>query len=265
MDPEVIEEEVSLFDNNDKPEPQAKAVESAPQEEEASFKMPEKFTGKSMEDVVKSYVNLEKEFGNKNNEVGELRKLTDQILKNQVSQPQRVAEDDYIEDEVGFDDFIDDPTRAVNRALDSNPRLQKLEESLHSREVEISRNALHARHKDAEEIVSSPGFQTWVNEEGGRARILQEAHQTLNSGLASDLLDMYKVTRSTATEQAIEERNERAKGDLRRATVESGSAPANTKKIYRRAELIQLKIRDPQRYEAMSDEIKLAYAEKRVK
>ena len=263
MEPEVIEEEVSLFAVSENPPPEV--TTPAPQEEEAPFEIPKKFEGKSMEDVVTSYVNLEKEFGNKSNEVGELRKLTDQILMNQASQPQRVVEDDYIEDEVGFDDFINDPASAVNKALDSNPRLQKLEESLQARDVEVSRNALRARHKDAEEIVSSPNFQTWVNEEQGRARILQEAHQTLNSGLASDLLDMYKVTRNVATEEAIKERDERAKGDLRKATVEVGSVPARSKKTYRRAELIQLKITDPQRYDAMSDEIKLAYAEKRVK
>jgi hypothetical protein len=260
------EEEVSLFDESENLEKEV--TSTAPQKkEEPSFEIPEKFTGKSMEDVIKSYVHLEKEFGNKNNEVGELRKLTDQILKNQVESqaPQYGDRDSYVNNDLDFDDFVTDPRSAVDRALQTNPRIQKLEEELRNREIEVSRNALKARHQDVDDIVQSSNFQSWVNEQQGRQRMLQEAHQNLDTGLAADLLDMYKATRRAATDQAIEERDERAKGDLRKATVETGSAPANTKKIYRRAELIQLKIRDPERYNAMSSEIHKAYAEGRVK
>lgn len=261
---EVIEE-VSLFEDSETPESKQAAEVTPAVDEAPAFKVPDKFEGKSLEDVVTSYVNLEKEFGNKSNEVGELRKLTDKILLNQASQGQQPAAYEDINTDVGFDDFIDDPAQAVNRVLADNPRLKKLEDNLAKREADVSQKALLAAHKDANEVVASPEFQTWVAERPVRTRMLQEAHFNHDVDTASDLLDMYKTTRKAATDTAIDERDAIAARDFKRASVEKGGAPARTKKMYRRAELIQLKIRDPQRYEAMSSEIHKAYAEGRVK
>jgi len=240
------------------------AAEVTP-EKDGAPEIPEKFKGKSLEDVVTSYVNLEKEFGNKSNEVGELRKLTDQILLNQASQGQQSAAPEDINDDVGFDDFIDDPASAVNKVLAENPRLRKLEDNLNKRDREASRKALKERHEDADDVVASPEFQAWVVERPLRQRILQEAHVTNDVEAASELLDMYKTTRRAATETAIDERSAIANRDYKKAAVEKGSVPAKGKKTFSRAKLIQLKIRDPQAYEAQSAEIHKAYAEGRVK
>jgi hypothetical protein len=256
-------EEVSLFDNNDKaPAP----VESAPLVEEApAFVVPEKFEGKSMEDVISSYVHLEKEFGNKSNEVGELRKLTDQILLNQTAAPQHPVAPADINDDVGFNDFVDDPRTAVNKVLEDNPRLKALEANLHKREAEISRKTMLDAHPDADALVVSPDFQAWIGESQLRKRILQDAHVSSDAVAASELLDMYKSTRKAATDNAVDERNAIAKDTLKKATVETGKRSTSTKPVFKRTELIHLKITDPARYESMSDIINLAYAEKRVK
>lgn len=258
---EVNEEEVSLFDN-DKPE--AQAVEEPTPEKDAapSFEVPEKFEGKSLEDVIESYVNLEKEVGRKANEVGELRKLTDQILMNQTAQP---TQEEPIKHEVGFDDFVDDPAKAVDSALKSNPTIRKLEQELEQSAHDKARERLIQRHKDADDVVQSADFLSWANESPGRMRTLQSAHVNRDADVAADLLDMYKLTRKVATEEAVTERDSVAKSTLKKAAVEEGSAPASTKKVYKRSELIQLKMYDPSRYEAMSDEIRTAYAEGRVK
>ena len=268
---EEVIEEVSLFDNNEQPEKQQAVEEAKPEvkEEAPSFDMPEKFKGKALEEVIESYVNLEKEYGSKANEVGELRKLTDQILQNQVAaQPQSALAEQVGEqhvNELGFDDFVDDPVQAIDQALASNPRLQKMEQALEHREHEIARSALLAKHEDADDVVSSPAFQKWVMEAEGRQKMLRTAHVENDAALAGDLIDVFKATQVAATETAIDERDAIAASDLKKASVETGSVPAQTKPMFRRKELIQLKIRDPQRYEAMSDEIKQAYADGRVK
>jgi hypothetical protein len=259
-------EEVSLFDNTDTTNDDL-ARESAPTEEEApEFKMPEKFQGKSIESVVESYLNVEKALGNKSNEVGELRKLTDQILLNQTVAPQHSAEPTNINDEdVGFNDFVDDPRNAVNRVLDTNPRIQKLERELEASTLKQARKVMLETHPDADELVTSPQFQTWVKESAGRQRMLQEAHVNRDVALASDLFDMFKTTRKVAIENATDERDAIAKSTLKKATVEKGTVQSKTKKVYKRTELIQLKITDPKRYEAMSTEINQAYIDGRVK
>ncbi len=49
------------------------------------------------------------------------------------------------------------------------------------------------------------------------------------------------------------------------SNVDVGGSGESSKKVYRRADLIQLQLRDPDRYAALSDEIMQAYIEKRVR
>jgi hypothetical protein len=264
-------EEVSLFDKDgnltDAPTPveAPKAAQSAPEKDTETFVMPEKFAGKTIEDVVRAYQNVESALGNKSNEVGELRKLTDQILLNQSAVPQHPVEAADINDDVGFDDFIDDPAAAVNKALDSNPRLQKLEKSLETNAANADRKALLDALPDADEIVASQEFQTWVKEMPVRGRILQDAHVNRDVAAAVDLIGMYKSTSEAATENAIEERDAIAKGELKQATVVKGGVPNTKKPVYKRTELIALRVSNPAAYAARAPEFNLAYAEKRVK
>ena len=53
--------------------------------EEPASTIPDKFSGKSVEDIVKSYQNLEQELGRKSQEIGELRQLSDSFLKAEIS------------------------------------------------------------------------------------------------------------------------------------------------------------------------------------
>ena len=52
---------------------------------------------------------------------------------------------------------------------------------------------------------------------------------------------------------------------MKAATVDVGGAGESSRKVYRRADLIKLKLTDPSRYEALQDDILAAYAEGRVK
>jgi hypothetical protein len=52
---------------------------------------------------------------------------------------------------------------------------------------------------------------------------------------------------------------------MKAAAVDTGGAGESSKKIYRRADLIRLKMTDPNRYDALSDEIMQAYSDGRVK
>ena len=75
---ETPEEAAQFADIEETPQ-----VEQSQDEQEES--LPSKFQGKSMGDIVSSYENLEKELGRKGQEIGELRKLTDGILQQQLT------------------------------------------------------------------------------------------------------------------------------------------------------------------------------------
>jgi len=81
---------------------------------EPEYSPPEKYAGKTLEDVINMHQNAEKVLGKQGQEVGHQRKLIDQLLESQ-SQATNTAE--TIEEAVNFEDtFYDDPAKAVNSA-----------------------------------------------------------------------------------------------------------------------------------------------------
>ena len=221
MDSVVVEEPIETQEETDQfadIETEAPQPEEQPQEVE----LPNKFKGKSMEDIVSSYENLEKELGRKGQEIGELRKLTDGILQQQLTTSHSGTE--VQEEET---DFFDDPDRAVNKAIESHPKFREFEEHQKVQAASATTQQLQNEHPDYLEVVGDPKFQEWV-----QANKVTKRNQALKAG----------------------------KG-VSRTSSESTAG----KKIYRRADLIRLRTQQPERYEALQDEILRAYADGRVK
>jgi hypothetical protein len=76
-------------------------------------------------------------------------------------------------------------------------------------------------------------------------------------------LKQIKATQQQQLSNAVETKAQETA--LRAAAVDVGGSGEVSKKIYRRADLIKLKMTDPDRYMALQDEIMAAYAENRVK
>ena len=123
MDSVVVEEPVETVEEAAK---FAEIEKEAPLEQEQPLEaeLPDKFKGKSVEDIVSSYENLEKELGRKGQEIGELRKLTDGILQQQLTTKQSGTEAQEEEET----DFFDDPDQAVNKAIENHPKFREFEE-----------------------------------------------------------------------------------------------------------------------------------------
>ena len=234
-------------------------VEEEEVAEVPSYQIPEKFKDKSIEDVAKSYQELESEFGRRNNEVGELRKLTDELLQLQLKEKKEVE----APKEVDVDSLLENPTEAINSAV--NARFKALEDQL----TEVDRNKgkveFEKHHPDSQVLLQDPAFNEWVGSSQMLTKMFQEAHVNYDYAAADELFSMYKQLHGSAKEEAQEKVSKKRSNKLKAAKTETGSTGATSTKIYRRADLVNLKLRDPARYEAMEDEIMLAYAEKRVK
>ncbi len=262
--PEEKFDEVNLFDEDTPGDVVAAALEADEETTVDEFVTPDKFKDKSTEDVIKSYQNLESEFGRKSNEVGELRKLTDEILRQNVEKGREVQDDES--NEVGFDDLIEDPKAAIDKALAMNPRLAALEAEIKTTAQANAHSAVLARHEDADTLVASPEFQTWISENPARQKMFAYASDKLDAGVASEMLDLYKSTVKMREDAATVARDAKASAGLKNATNEKGGKkPSRSKKVYKRTELIHLKISNPRKYEAMADDINLAYTEGRVR
>ena len=240
--------------------------EEVPQDEEQPLapELPQKFQGKSVEEIVSSYENLEKELGRKGQEIGELRQLTDQILKQQVTTQTETAETQEEGEEV---DFFDDPNKAVSKAIENHPKFREFEEQQKVQMAQATTRQLETAHPDYLEVVADPKFQEWVKESPIRTQLYVHAHNyDLNS--AMELMGNWKErSLITNTAKAEEEKTARRSQALKDGKAVSRASSESTagKKIYRRADLIRLKTTDPQRYEDLQDEILSAYSEGRVK
>jgi hypothetical protein len=88
------------------------------------------------------------------------------------------------------------------------------------------------------------------------------------SDLAIELFDWYSTTEmSKKTKEAKAGEKTRIQTDMKKTSSETRSSGDSVggKKIYRRADLINLQVSDPNRYASLADEIHSAYAEGRVK
>ena len=84
------------------------------QDEPQKVEIPEKYKGKSLEDIVKMHQEAEKLIGRQAQEVGEVRRLADELLKQQLSSNKQKAQPEV--QETQEIDFFEDPKTAVQKA-----------------------------------------------------------------------------------------------------------------------------------------------------
>lgn len=235
-------------------------VEEELVEETPSYQIPDKFKDKSIEDVAKSYQELESEFGRKAGEIGELRKLTDELLQLQLKEKQ---EETTQPKELDVDTLLENPTEAINAATDA--RFKQLEDQFTQVERSKGKANFEAHHPDSEALLQDPNFIAHIQGNAVRTRMFQEAHKNFDYTTADALFSEYKELHGAAKEEAQEKATQKRTKKLKAAKTETGSTGAKSTKVYRRADLINLRMNDRDRYDAMSDEITRAYAEGRVK
>ncbi len=244
-------------------------VEEAPSAEQPQGiagetpELPDKFKGKSMEDIVSSYENLEKELGRKGQEIGELRQLTDGILQQQLTTNQSGTEVQTEEKA----DFFDDPDKAVSKAIENHPKFREFEEQQAAQTAAATTQQLKTEHPDYLDVVADAKFQEWVKESPVRTQLYVNAHNyDINS--ARELIGNWKerslINNTSEAEAAKQTKRDQALKAGKGVSRTSSESTAG-KKIYRRADLIRLRTNDPSRYEDLQGEILQAYADGRVK
>jgi hypothetical protein len=150
-------------------------------------------------------------------------------------------------------DFIAEPEKAVSQVLESHPLMQTLQAE-HRRMAEAAFDSEVAKDfPDHKETGSDPEFIDWLQKSQVRARIVEEIAQTLNPGLAKDLLAEW------AAKKAIAEG--KMSSDFKAAKVTTGNNSSG-KKVYTSTELQRLQRSDPEAYKQVALR---AYAEGRVR
>jgi hypothetical protein len=265
---EPFEEDIEFNDVEELSEEQQEpeAVEEPAVEEKPEVVIPDKYQGKSVEDIVKMHQEAEKLIGKQAQEVGEVRRLADELLKRQLQEKQAV-ETPQEDTEV---DYFSDPVSAVNQAVEKHPAIAEARQQAQSMKQQQVTQLLNQQFPNFNEITQDPKFFEWVKASPVRTRLFTEAHSQFDYESAAELLSTWNMInpsqpKQTSSPELVAESKRGTANDLRTAAVNTGSPAPSSRKTYRRADLINLRLRDPARYEAMSDEIMAAYAEGRVK
>ena len=228
--------------------------------------LPEKYRGKSAIEIAKMHQEAEKLIGRQANEVHEVRSLADQLLKQQLDSKAKEAKP--IEESLE-DYFFADPASAVNRQVEKHPAvLEARQAALEMKRMKTAQQ-LSSKHPDFATIAQDAGFQDWVKSSAIRLNLFARADAEFDFESADELLSTYKelkqIKQQNQVQQSANVESKAQEQAMKAATVDVGGAGETSRKVYRRADLIKLRMTDPDRYMQMSDEIMQAYSEGRVK
>ena len=227
--------------------------------EETIEDTPEKYRGKSAKEVIEMHQAAEKLIGKQGSEVGELRRVVDDFIQTQTSKESQTTET-----EVAPEDFYENPAQNVKREIDNHPAIKEAKQAALEMKRSSTLTRLNAEYPELESTVQDPAFAEWIKSSKVRSELYNRAEVHFDYDAAKELLGNWtdKQERITKVEKSskIDKDNQ-----LKVASVGSeGNNEPVSKKKYRRSDIIKLMQTDPDKYDALSDEIMAAYQEGRV-
>ena len=249
-------------------ETQEEQVTQEAQTEETSQSEPEipaKYAGKSIAEVIEMQQEAEKLMSRQADELGQQRKLVQSLLDAQNKANEAAPPEEPVIQE---DNFYDDPVSAVNKAIENHPDVIKAREERMGNMQKHNLEALDKAYPEWQKTVADSSFQKFIGDSATRTEMFRKADTEYRSDLAIELFDWYSQTKlSGATQEAVAEEKSKIEKQMKQTSSESrtSSDSVGGKKVYRRADLINLQVTDPNRYASLADEIQSAYAEGRVK
>ena len=236
--------------------------------------IPEKYRGKPLKDIIKMHQEAESTIGRQGQEVALARQMAQEALalkQKFAGTDQQTAPKSDETKEVDEDlDFFVDPKKAVARAVENHPAIKEARQNISQTKADRTQAKLKEIHPDVDSVVGDPEFIGWLKESPARLRLLQAASQDADFDSANELVSNFKMAKSfkqrQQTQTAEELKANQGKA-VQAAAVTSGnnSGEATGKKVYRRIDIQRLMQSDPDRYNALQDEILAAYAEGRVR
>jgi hypothetical protein len=125
---------------------------------QVASEVPDKYRGKNLEEIVRMHQEAEKLIGRQAQEVGEVRRLADELLKQKLSQTQTNAPTKE-ETEI---DFFEDPKLAVQKAVANHPDVLAAKQASQQFKQMQTQSMLNKKHPDFADVVRDGEFIEWV-------------------------------------------------------------------------------------------------------
>lgn len=234
--------------------------------------IPERFKDKTIEDVIKSYEELEKLNSRQSQDLGSMRRTVDQLLdiqKQQASSPAQAASKP-----VSVDDLYEDTDGVLRRVAKevASTEVTQLKSELEQLRLERKMAQLGSKFENWQQRVQEPEFAEWVAASPYRARMAADADKG-DFDAAEEILGMYyeHTRRDEQKEHQQRERQSRER-QLNDAMLESSSPAApSSEESYSRHDLLETRLaakrgdlKAERWLKAHGDSIARAYEEGRI-
>lgn len=218
--------------------------------------LPARFQGKSPEQLIEMYTNLETHSGRLANSLGQ----TQQQLTEALALAKRTNDlrdnsggGDHGSPEVNSIDLLTNPTKALEGFLTQKiaAATTELRTTISSLENQLHQSRFERNHADAQQITQDPAWNNFVGATPLRSALAQRAANG-DYQAADTLLTEFKASRTVAARNQTVERQQNS---ARTVNLESGNSsnddagngrPAG--KVYKRADIMALMQRDPDTY-----------------
>jgi len=231
--------------------------------------VPDRFAGKTREEIAAAWVEADKAMSRQGNELGELRRTVNDLstkLKEVQEQPKREPTP------VTIDELYEDPNKAIRRVVeeDTNHRIEQLEQEVKAAQtaamVAEGRRIFETKHPNYKDTMTDPDFLGWIKGSNIRVALASAADQG-NFEAADELFSTYKDLKQVKTTKSPP----RSEAARQVALERSGGGNPAPNETYSRHELQEKRIA-AQRGDrkaaawlaANADSISSAYAEGRL-
>jgi hypothetical protein len=211
--------------------------------------IPDRYQGKSVEDIILMHQNAEKELSRQGNELGENRKLVDKLLQTEKYSPSPVQEEAL--------DWDYEPEKAAAKLVEQEVGAIKQELSQYKQARAIEK--FKSQYPTFESDTASTEFMEWVNSSQYRTNLYQKNYNGIDLDAATELMQGWQENKPAPVNE------EKRQKDLKAAAMEKGaSSGGSRKKMWSRAYIRDLRIKEPMKYKQHYDEIMAAYDDGRV-
>jgi hypothetical protein len=233
--------------------------------------IPEKYRGKSVEDIIAMHQAVEQKLSRLGNEVGELRRFreTQELELRKTREPQKK--------EVNVDVLLDNPEEAVETVIGQSSKIRKLEEQLEQLGTQDAKRQFEQSFPNYQQDLQNEQFLEWAMKNPVR-RALAQAADRYDFTAANELWSLWQERQELVGQQEQQKKQQQAaikEKKLRDGTLESGTGNSTeTKKVFSRREIREIKTRalqgDPKAQDIVNDpqwqaQTMAAYFDKRAR
>lgn len=238
--------------------------------------IPDKYVGKTVEDLINMHQNAERKLGQQGQEIGTLRRLTDEVIGLKKPTTQTTEE----RKPVTVETLLNDPEKAIRDAVansDVGTRLAATEQRNAQLESQLTERDFSARFTTWGSDVNDPAFIAWVNKQPIRQALATQLTAKKDFTAATNLWEMWEEHKELVSGKQTDETKIQQPQGSKKVPVTVKSSPnssAPAKPVYSRAKVMEFKMKvqqgDPAALAKWNDptfqtNLNDAYAENRVK